>query len=67
MVVDKELSPTVGAVFDNTLPVKTGDEILSWNGNLWSPKEHGDLGDAMRGYGEDTVQLTLSGTVKRRV
>ena len=59
MVVDKELSPTVGAVFDNTLPVKTGDEILSWNGNLWSPKEHGDLGDAMRGYGEDTVQLTL--------
>ena len=59
MVVDKELSPTVGAVFDNTLPVKIGDEILSWNGNLWSPREHGDLGDAMRGYSDDAVQLTL--------
>ena len=59
MITDQELSPIIGAVFDNKLPIRIGDEILSWNGNLWSPREQGDLGDVMRGYGRDSVQLTL--------
>ena len=59
MIVDKEYSPLVGAVFDTALGIRTGDEILSWNGNLWSPEQHGDLLEAMRGYTEKSVQLSV--------
>ena len=59
MIVEKKLSPRIGAVFDDTLPLVLGDEILSWNGNLWSPEAHGDLADAMRGYEQDSVQLAM--------
>ena len=59
MIVDKKLSPRIGAIFDNNLPLQLGDEILSWNGNLWSPEAHGDLPDAMRGYQQDSVQLAM--------
>ena len=59
MVVDKQLSPRIGAIFDDSLPLLLGDEILSWNGNLWDPKEQGDLADAMRGYEQDSVHLVI--------
>ena len=59
MIVDKQLSPRIGANFDDSLPLQLGDEISSWNGNLWSPKSQGDLADAMRGYELDSVQLVI--------
>jgi|MEHZ01.2.fsa_nt_MEHZ010460543.1_1 serine protease Do len=59
MIVDGELSPVVGSIFDQALDLVIGDEILSWNGNLWHPESNGDLGDAMRGYGEDRMQLSV--------
>lgn len=59
MIVDKKLSSLVGSVFDSELGIKTGDEILSWNGNIWSPEQHGDLLEAMRGYTENSVQLSV--------
>ena len=59
MIDDLKLSPIVGAVFDTELDLETGDEIVSWNGNLWHPDTDGDLADAMRGYGESGVQLSV--------
>ena len=59
MIVDQELSPRVGAIFDESLPLLLGDEVLSWNNNLWDPKEHGDLADAMRGYEQESVHLVV--------
>ena len=59
MIDDLRLSPIVGAVFDSGLDLKTGDEIVSWNGNLWHPDTDGDLADAMRGYEESGVQLSI--------
>ena len=59
MIADKKISPLIGAIFDSDLPLRLGDEILSWNGNLWSPEDHGDLPDAMRGYTQPTVQLSV--------
>ena len=59
LVDNKKLSSFVGAVFDRSLELETGDEILSWNGNLWNPNIDGDLGDVMRGYDGDRVQLSV--------
>jgi S1-C subfamily serine protease len=59
MIVDQELSPRIGAIFDESLPLLLGDEVLSWNNNLWDPKEHGDLADAMRGYEQESVHLVV--------
>ena len=59
LVDDKKLSAYVGAIFDKDLDLQIGDEILSWNSNLWNPKVDGDLGDVMRGYEEDRVQLSI--------
>ena len=59
IVDNKHLSSIVGAVFDESVDLQTGDEILSWNGNLWDPDLHGDLPDAMRGYEDDRVQLSV--------
>ena len=59
MIVDSKISQYVGAVFDDSLDLKIGDEILSWNGTLWYPDSHGDLADAMRGYEQEKVQLGL--------
>ena len=59
MIVDSKLSHYVGAIFDDTLDLRIGDEILSWNGNLWYPDDDGDLADAMRGYEQGRVQLGL--------
>ena len=59
MIVDSKLSQYVGAIFDDSLDLKIGDEILSWNGNLWYPDDDGDLADAMRGYEQGRVQLGL--------
>lgn len=59
MIVDSEISQYVGAIFDDSLDLKIGDEILSWNGNLWYPDSDGDLADAMRGYEQEKVQLGL--------
>lgn len=64
MIVDKQLSPRIGAIFDDSLPLLLGDEILSWNGNLWDPKEQGDLADAMRGYEQDSVHFQISGSTR---
>ena len=58
MVVDAELSNVVGAVFHPSINLKLGDEILSWNGNLWHPDTDGDLADVLRGY--DGTRVTLS-------
>ena len=59
MVVDDELSNLVGVVFHPSLELQPGDEILSWNGNLWHPETDGDLADAMRGYEGDRVTLSV--------
>jgi len=59
MIVDTKLSAIVGAIFDKQLDLQMGDEILSWNGNLWDPEIDGDLGDLLRGYEGDRVQLSL--------
>jgi serine protease Do len=59
MVVDSELSNIVGAVFHPSITLQPGDEILSWNGNLWHPESDGDLADAMRGYDGDRVSLSV--------
>ena len=59
MIVDSKLSQYVGAIFDDSLDLKTGDEIVGWNGNLWNPDTDGDLADAMRGYEESGVQLSI--------
>jgi len=59
MVDDKKLSAFVGAIFNQDLDLQIGDEILSWNGNLWNPKIDGDLADAMRGHEDDRVQLSV--------
>lgn len=59
MIVDTKLSAVVGAIFDEQLDLQMGDEILSWNGNLWDPEIDGDLGDVLRGYEGDRVQLSL--------
>ena len=59
MIVDSKISQYVGAIFDDRLDLKIGDEILSWNGNLWYPDSDGDLADAMRGYEQEKVQLGL--------
>ena len=59
MIVDSKLSQYIGAIFDDSLDLKIGDEILSWNGNLWYPDDDGDLADAMRGYEQGRVQLGL--------
>ena len=59
MVVDDELSNLVGVVFHPALELLPGDEILSWNGNLWHPETDGDLADAMRGYEGDRVTLSV--------
>jgi serine protease Do len=59
MIVDTKLSAVVGAIFDDQLDLQMGDEILSWNGNLWDPEIDGDLGDVLRGYEGDRVQLSL--------
>jgi serine protease Do len=59
MIVDTKLSAVVGAIFDDQLDLQMGDEILSWNGNLWNPEIDGDLGDVLRGYEGDRVQLSL--------
>lgn len=59
MIVDTKLSAVVGAIFDDQLDLQMGDEILSWNGNLWDPEIDGDLGDLLRGYEGDRVQLSL--------
>jgi len=59
MIDDLKLSPIVGAVFDAELDLETGDEIVSWNGNIWHPDTDGDLADAMRGYEESEVQLSI--------
>ena len=59
MVVDDELSNLVGTVFHPSIPLVPGDEILSWNGNLWHPDTDGDLADAMRGYDGDRVTLSV--------
>ena len=59
MIVDQELSTRIGAIFDESLPLLLGDEVLSWNSNLWDPKEHGDLADAMRGYEQESVHLVV--------
>ena len=59
MIVDTKLSAVVGAIFDDQLDLQMGDEILSWNGNLWDPEVEGDLGDVLRGYDGDRVQLSL--------
>ena len=59
MIVDSKISQYVGAIFDDSLDLKIGDEILSWNGNLWYPDSDGDLADVMRGYEQEKVQLGL--------
>lgn len=59
MVVDDALSNLVGTVFHPAIPLLPGDEILSWNGNLWHPDSDGDLADAMRGYEGDRVTLSV--------
>lgn len=59
MIVNSKLSAVVGSIFDNQLDLQIGDEILSWNGNLWNPETDGDLGDVLRGYDGDRVQLSL--------
>ena len=59
MIVDSKISQYVGAIFDDSLDLKIGDEILSWNGNLWYPDNDGDLADAMRGYEQEKAQLGL--------
>jgi len=59
MIVDSKLSQYIGAIFDDSLDLKIGDEILSWNGNLWYPDDDGDLADVMRGYEQGRVQLGL--------
>lgn len=59
MIVDTKLSAVVGSIFDDQLDLQIGDEILSWNGNLWDPEVDGDLGDVLRGYDGDRVQLLL--------
>ena len=59
MVVNDELSNLVGTVFHPAIPLLPGDEILSWNGNLWHPDADGDLADAMRGYDGDRVTLSV--------
>ena len=58
-VVDQKLDPTIGAVFDRSLALKIGDRILAWNRKPWDITQDGDLGDAMRGYTESSVQLTV--------
>lgn len=59
MVIDEEISSIVGAVFHPSIELEMGDEILSWNGNLWHPDTDGDLADAMRGYEDDRVTLSI--------
>ena len=59
MIDELKLSPIVGAIFDAKLDLQIGDEIISWNGNLWHPESDGDLADAMRGYEEPRVQLSV--------
>ena len=59
MIVDSNISQYVGAIFDDSLDLKIGDEILSWSGNLWYPDSDGDLADVMRGYEQEKVQLGL--------
>jgi len=59
MIDQLKLSPIVGAVFDPSLDLRIGDEIISWNGNLWHPDSDGDLADAMRGYELSSVQLSI--------
>jgi len=59
MIDELKLSPIVGAIFDSNLDLQIGDEIISWNGNLWHPESDGDLADAMRGYEETRAQLSV--------
>lgn len=59
MIDELKLSPIVGAIFDSNLDIQIGDEIISWNGNLWHPDSDGDLADAMRGYEESRAQLSV--------
>ena len=59
MIDELKLSPMVGAIFDSNLNLQIGDEIISWNGNLWHPESDGDLADAMRGYEEPKAQLSV--------
>ena len=59
MIVDAKMSAVVGSIFDVQLDLQIGDEILSWNGNLWDPEVEGDLGDVLRGYDGDRVRLSL--------
>ena len=59
MIDELKLSPIVGAIFDSNLDLQIGDEIISWNGNLWHPESDGDLADAMRGYEESRAQLSV--------
>ena len=59
MIDELKLSPIVGAIFNSNLDLQIGDEIISWNGNLWHPERDGDLADAMRGYEESRAQLSV--------
>lgn len=59
MVVDGALSRTVGAVFDSRLDLQIGDTITAVNGSLWDPKTDGDLQDALRGYGGQSVEIKV--------
>ena len=59
LIRNKELSPVIGQVFDETSEFQMGDEVIGIEGNLWSPDVDGDLEDNLRIYEAPIIMLDV--------
>ena len=59
LIVDGQFSQWVGNVIEVDSPLQFMDEIISWDGKPWDPRQDGDLADLMRGYSRADVELVV--------
>jgi len=60
LLVDGFLSTKVGAIYNPSLPLQTGDDVLSYdNGKIWDISQIKRLGDLLRGFDKPEVELTI--------
>lgn len=59
LIRNKELSPVIGQVFDETSEFQVGDEVIGIEGNFWDPEADGDLEDNLRAFQAPVVMLDV--------
>jgi S1-C subfamily serine protease len=60
LLVNGYLSTKIGAIYDPSLPLQTGDDVLSYdNGKTWDISQIKRLADLLRGFDKQEVELTI--------